>query len=105
MKSSTLALTLLALIGTFAALDLSGAHQLPAISYDASSVRAVASNNAEAGEDDEVEGRIVQTFLRTEIDGAGGARAVHRCVSESATNNNGPLQYCFGAPAPQLMYD
>jgi hypothetical protein len=102
MKSSTLAVTLVALIGAFAALDLSGAHQLPAVEHAAPQMRTVSD---EATEDDEVEGRIVQTFLRTEVDGATHGRAVHRCVSESATDTRGPLQYCFGAPAPTLVYD
>jgi hypothetical protein len=102
MKSSTLAVALVTLIGAFAALDLSGAHQLPAVEHSAPQMRSVSD---EATADDEVEGRVVQTFLRTEIDGATHGRAVHRCVSESATDKSAPLQYCFGAPAPALIYD
>jgi len=122
MKSTTLALSLVALISAFAALDLSGVHPAGtagaglatySVIPQSDAQRPLAAANADADEEEEeLEAQLVNAFLVTdrvaEKTTAKSAPmltpAAHRCVTTTGTPSSGSAQYCFGAPAP-LIYD
>jgi hypothetical protein len=130
MKSTTLALSLVALVAAFATLDMTVVHEADRGAGTASySVMNAANADrtqalADADEDDsdeadEIEARLVNAFLVTERDAvrakdaatAANANkqpmlspAAHRCVTTTGTPSAGSAQYCFGAPAP-MIYD
>lgn len=101
MNSSGLAFTFLTLVGTLAALDLSGAHQLPA-PEPATAQQSVMRIDQPQNVDDDIEARLVTKFVDSGTTVVG--RAAHRCVTAEGSNHEGPVQYCFGTPAPQIIY-
>lgn len=112
MKSSRLAVTVIALVLTLTALDLSGAHQPQAdgSGYERVSNGVVVapasmrSNAAQIDTDSEaLEGRLVRTVLMASETDPGQPRAAHLCTD--AGSNAGAARYCFGTPAPTLQYD
>jgi len=113
MKSSRLAVTVVALVLTLTALDLSGAHQPQAMAPGHSrggNALVVAPTPVRINVDhvsvdgEELEGRVVQTFLLAEQASAGRQRAAHLCA-DSGGNQGNAARYCFGTPAPTLQYD
>ncbi len=103
MTSSGLAFTALTLVATLAALDLSGAHQLPTAPATATPPSVVRLDMRPSAA--ETEGRVVQLFMASQDAPAVHDRALLRCVTVDGAGNDGPDRYCFGAPAPQLIYD
>lgn len=102
MISSGLAFTVLTLTATLAALDLSGAHQLPA-SQQVSARASTIHMNQPAREDD-IEARLTRPLVHSRSTPAAESRAIHRCAT-AANAGHSKAQYCFGAPAPEIIYD
>jgi len=106
MKSSGLAFLALTLVATLAALDLSNAHTAPASPPATAQVSVVRIDQPMAS--DEIEMRLVKSFTdsATAVPGvAVNGPAIHRCVTTDNAGLQGPARYCFGAPAPEIIYD
>lgn len=103
MTSSGLAVTVLTLVATLAALDLSGAHQLSVSPTTVAQTSVIRIDQPKS--DDEIETRLVKSFIDSRNATAARGPAVHRCVNAQGARNEGPAQYCFGAQAPEIIYD
>lgn len=103
MTSSGLAFTVLTLVATLLALDLSGAHQLPALQSVTTQASVIRVDQPKA--DDDIEARLVKSFTDSRKVAAANGPAVHRCATVEGSSLAGPAQYCFGAPVPEIIYD
>lgn len=103
MPSARLAFTLVALVASLTALDLSGVHR-PVnadAGYDSVGSQPAVASMALHGWRDGQEGHLVQTLLRSEATPMQG-RAVHLCVDGNISDR--AARYCFGTPAPTVDY-
>jgi hypothetical protein len=102
MTTSGLAFTVLTLVATLAALDLSGAHQMPALQPAAAQPSVLRVDQSTS---DDIEARLVMSFADSSKVAAATGPAIHRCATADGVKFEGPAQYCFGAPAPEIIYD
>lgn len=107
VKSSGLAVTVLTLVVTLVALDLSGAHQLPAQAPAATPASVIRVDDAQS--EAAVTARLVHSVMESQSATAtpfmNHGRVVHRCITVPASPTEGPLEYCLGAPAARIDYN
>ncbi len=104
MNSSALAFAFLTLVGTLAALDLVSTHQ-PATPEPVTARQSVMRVDQPQNADDDIEARLVKKFVDNGALTITAGRAAHRCVTAEGWNHEGPVQYCFGTPAPQIIHN
>lgn len=109
MTSSGLAFTVLTLVATLAALDLSSAYTAPAPQPATAQASVIRIDQSMANDD--VEMRLMKSLTDSKTATpavAANGPAIHRCVTTNNADNAGrgdPAQYCFGAPVPEIIYD